>query len=205
MNAPSPPEPTPKPTSIWKWVGIGCGAVSLLLIGLAVGLFFLVKETMNMSMDPQKAEQTAKSIMDYNIPGGSRGFMAMNISGLELAGVMSAQEGDAVVLILGKMPSTMQSDPKQLQEAFQQNAENQMGSDFQVKQQRTESKKLCGQTVAVNVLEGEKNASSGAPAPAFSYQALVPHQGNTLLVTLTTTGSNAQSTADTIFNSLNCK
>ncbi len=205
MTTPVTPEPT-KETSILKWVGIGCGVTLLLLLGLGVGLFFLVKETLNISFDQQQADQTAQRIMDYKIPGGSRGFMSMNIGGVEFAGVMGAQNADAIVLILGKMPANIQSDPKQIQEAFEKNAEQQLGSSLKVTDRRTESKTLCGQTVNVNVLEGEKTSTgAGTGEPSLSYQTVVPHNNATIFVTLTTTGTAAKSTAAQIFKSLKCK
>lgn len=179
----------------------------LLLIGLGVGLVFLVQQSLNMSFDSQQAEQTAKRIMDYQIPGGAKGFMSMNFSGMEFAGVMSAKNPQSVMLVIGKMPLAQQgSDPKQIQEEFQKQLEKQSGKDFKTTSQRTVSKQLCGQNATVTISEGQSVAENqGSAVPTLTYSAMVAHNNEFRFVTLTTSGADAESSAESVFNSLKCK
>lgn len=200
----SPSSSPRKSGNVLKWVAIGCGGATLLFIGLVVGAFFWFKQAINLSFDATQAEDVARNIMDYEIPGGSQGIISTSVAGFEFAGVTSASNPDSVILFLGKVPPDAQGSEAQLQESLEQSMEQQMNESFTVKNQRTESRQLCGQTVNVEILEGEQT-SGNQTVPAFSYQTFVNHNNNTLLVLLTTAGTDAQANAEQVFGSLQCK
>ena len=187
-----------------KWVAIGCGGASLLFIGLVVGAFFWFKQAINLSFDATQAEDVARNIMDYEIPGGSKGIISTSVAGFEFAGVTSANDPDSVILFLGKVPPDAQGSEAQLQESLEQSMEQQMNESFTVKNQRTESRQLCGQTVNVDIIEGEQTDTNQS-VPVFNYQTLVNYNNSTFLVLLTTSGADAQANAEQVFNSLQCK
>lgn len=200
------PEPIEekKPRSVWKWVGLGCGGMLLVCIGLGVGFIYLAQRYF--SVDSQKAEETAQSIMDYKIPGGSRGLMEMNIAGMKFVGVTSASNPDEIMLMIGQMPDGLSTDTAQFNKSFEESFKQQTGQQFQSSKERQEAKTLCGQTVNVTIAEGEiMSWRQGSNVPAVSYQALVNHKDRLLLVQLTTSGTEAQSNAVEVFNSLKCK
>lgn len=207
MVTPPPPSPEAKTSgNVLKWLGIGCGAFIVLAIAGIAGMFFLAKQFFDLSFDAKKAEQIANSIMDYQIPGGGKGIMSMDVSGVEIAGLMSASQPDSAMLILGRIPPAMQGSSAELQDSFQRSLKQQQGSTFKEISNRTESRSLCSQTVALRISEGEQtSAGSSATVPAFTYQTSVTHNQNLLFVALTTTGADAKAIADQIFNSLNCK
>lgn len=200
-KAPSP-NPSGNSGNIVKWVAIGCGGMLLLTIGLIAGLFFFIQRSFNVSTDSQQAEQSARQMMDYTIPGGSQGVVSLNISGMEFAGV-TGNDGK-VFLMLGKLPASMQASSDQIQAEIQKNLEQQQGS-FTIKEKRTESRQLCGQTVSVTIAEGARGAGQES-VPAIAYQTTVKHQDTLFIVSLVSSEANApQTLADTVFNSLNCK
>lgn len=207
MVTPPPPSPEAKTSgNVLKWLGIGCGAFIVLAIAGIAGMFFLAKQFFDLSFDSKKAEQIANSIMDYQIPGGSRGIMSMDVSGVEIAGLMSASNPEDAMLILGKVPPALQSSSAEFQDSFQRSLQQQQGSTFKEISNRTESRPLCGQTVTLSISEGEQmSAGSSTAVPAFTYQTSVTHNQNLLFVALTTTGTDAKAIADQIFNSLTCK
>jgi hypothetical protein len=200
------PEPIEekKPSSVWKWIGLGCGGILLVCIGLGVGLIYLAQRYV--SVDSEKAQKTAQSIMDYKIPGGSRGLMEMNIAGMKFVGVTSASNPNETMLMIGQMPKELSTDTTEFNKSFEESFKQQTGQRFQSSKERQESKTLCGQTVNVTISEGEMMSwKEGSNVPAVSYQALVNHKDRLLLVQLTTSGKDAQSNAVEIFNSLKCK
>jgi hypothetical protein len=205
MLTPSPNPEAKTSGNVLKWLGIGCGSLLLLAIAGMVGMFFVAKQFLNFSFDGPKAEQMANSMMDYKLPGGSQGVMSMNISGMEIAGVMSTSTPGEAMLIVGRIPPVMESSAAEMQKSFQTSFEERQGANFQVKSTRTETRQLCGQSVTLTISEGEQMASGNGPTPAFTYQTSVNHNSNLLFVALTTTGSNAKTIADQVFSSLNCK
>jgi hypothetical protein len=198
------PQP-PKSGNVWKWIGIGCGGALLLFILLGAGLAFFVQRSLNLSFGTEQAEQAAQDIMEYEIPGGSVGLMAMNIGGVQFAGVMSAQDPHPIILVMGKIGTQLQGDPAEFQKAMQDSIEQQQGSNFKTESATTESKELCGQTVDVLVSQGKQTTSGQADQTAISYQATVTYLENLYFVSLTTTGNNAADLAEQVFNSLQCK
>lgn len=202
------PEPVKANNSgnVWKWIGCGCGGAVLLGIGLIVALGYVVKQTLNMSLDPKKAEETAQSIMDYKIPGGSQGLMTMNLRGVEIAMVTSASKRQEVMLMVGQMPQNLAGDSAQMQKSLENSLEKQTTQQFKSTSKRVDSKQLCGQPVKVTVSEGEMTAVGQTDAvPALSYQAIVSHNNKMLFVQVMTSGEKASSKAAEVFNSLQCK
>jgi hypothetical protein len=200
------PEPNEakKSSSVWKWLGLGCGGLLLVFIGLGVGLIYLARQYM--SVDPEKAQETAQSMMDYTIPGGTRGLVTMNLAGMQFAGVTSASNPEEVMLMIGQIPEGLSTDTTQFKKSLEESLKQQTGQKFQSLKERQESKTLCGQTVNVMISEGEMtNWRQASNVPAVSYQAFVNHKNKILLVQLTTSGKDAQSNAVEVFNSLKCK
>ncbi|MBD2460635.1 hypothetical protein H6G89_06215 [Oscillatoria sp. FACHB-1407] len=203
MDTPQVPQPQ-KSLNVFKWIGIGCGGLFLLFILGSIGLAFFVQRFLNMSADPQQAEQTAQSIMGYDIPGGSEGFMSMEFSGMTFVGVGSASNPGEVTLMLGKVPSNANEFQDSFQSSFRESFENQSGQNISILASRTETKQLCGQAVTVTVVEGEQSTMTST-IPTLTYQTAIQHNQNLLFVTLTTSGDEAQAIAEQVFGSLSCK
>jgi hypothetical protein len=191
---------------IWLWVGLGCGGL-LLLLGLIVGGFmFWAWRTLNFSMSPEQAEETAQGIMDYEIPGGSRGLISMNFQGVEFAGVMSAEDPESVVLIVGRLsPEAQGGDTAEEVEAALEEGLAQQQPDVNVQSTRTEERSLCGTTASVSISEGEQESFGQPNEPALVYQTNFNYNDFLYFVSLTTTGENAESLAEEVFSSLDCQ
>jgi len=158
-----------------------------------------------MSFDADKAEATARNIVDYEIPGGSQGFMSMDMGMMEFAGVMSATD-TGTVLVVGRMnEQAMQGgDPTAMEKAAQEGMQ-QSGTSFSVENQRTEPRQLCGQPIQLTVLEGRQTTPGQGSEAAVTYQGFTIYEGEGIFVSLTTTGSDALAKADAIFDSLQCQ
>lgn len=68
--------------SIWEAIAITLGAVALTLVGIG-GLSW--KDI----SDPKRSEAIARSILTYDIPGGSKGVLGINFGGARIALVNS--------------------------------------------------------------------------------------------------------------------
>ncbi|MDX2217030.1 MAG: hypothetical protein SFY66_27435 [Oculatellaceae cyanobacterium bins.114] len=197
------PQPR-KSVNIFKWIGIGCGGFFLLLLIGSIGLAIVVQRWLNLSADPQQAEQKAQTIMDYQIPGGAEGLMSVEVSGMTFAGVGSADGSGDIMLMLGKVPGNPNEFQDSFQKSFQESFQDQSGQNLNILSTRIEAKQLCGQDVSVTVLEGEQSTVNTRES-ALVYQTVVQHNQDLIVVYLTTIGDNAKATADQVFNSLNCK
>ncbi|HLO89498.1 MAG TPA: hypothetical protein VK203_31435 [Nostocaceae cyanobacterium] len=195
---------TKKSGNVWKWVGIGCGGALVIGIGLLAALVYTVQKTLNLSLDPQKAEEIAKSIVDYEIPGGSRGLVALDIQGMKIAGVASASDAQAVMLMVLQAPNQGNLSSEELQESIEQSRKNQNTGQFESKSKRQEKKQLCGQNTSITISEGELT-NTLTRIPAITYEANINHEGKVLYIYLQTSGEKAQDDANQVFNSLKCK
>lgn len=202
--APSDSPPPRSSPNVWKWVGIGCAGLLVLGLGAIAVLIYFVQRTVNMSFDADSAEAIANEIIEFDIPGGSEGFMSMDVGMFKLAGVLSATNPEGTILLVGQISETaMQTDPAAMEQAIQESMEEQRGS-IQVQEQRLEPRELCGATVQMTVLEGEQTIGNQT-LPALTYQAFANHNGEGIFVSLTTSGPDAATQADTIWDSFVCK
>jgi hypothetical protein len=190
---------------IWLWVGLGCGGTLLLAGLLLAGVLFYAWRTFNFSMSPQKAEETARSIMNYEIPGGSVGIMSMDFQGVQFAGVLSAENPEAVILVVGKVsPSAQGAGEEDFQQAFEEGLDSQR-PEINVQSTRTEERSLCNETVTLAISEGEQETFGQPNQPATVYQTTVNYNDFLYFVSLTTTGTDAESVAEQVFESLDCQ
>lgn len=208
MTSPDPNPGTPESRrvgNIVTWIALGCGGLLVLGVGLMTALFLVAQRSLNMSFDADQAEAEVGQIVDYTMPGESRGFISMTVSGMQMAGVISTPDPQEAVLMVGKVPPALaQASPEQMQDIFEQNIERQRGANVRVTARRTETRVLCEQPVSVAIIEGEQLASTGM-LPSVTYQGLAAHQGSIIFVSLTTTGADALAKANQIFDSLVCK
>jgi hypothetical protein len=203
MTNPQSPQ-TKKSGNVWKWVALGCGGTVLLGIGLIIALTYAITRSLNLSLDPKKAEEVTRTIVDYEIPGGSRGLMSLDIQGMKMAGVTSSQNSQDVMLMVLQAPNQGNLSSEELQRSIEQNRKNQTTGTFEAKSQRQESKQLCGQKATVNISEGEL-VSPGNNLQAITYEANVNHDGKLIYIYLQTSGEKAPDNAAKVFSSLQCK
>jgi hypothetical protein len=202
-----PPEtPSSQKSSVIKWVAIGCGGLLVLGIGLFAGLAFWGWKSLNPVTDPQQVEAQAKSLFDYNIPGGSKGLVSMNIMGVQMSQIVDTAPNPNVFLMVGVLPAQFASQKEAFQQSFQESMQQQLQQNTQFSQTKTEQKTLCNQEVPVLIQEGQGSSDNqSAPVPSITYNAFVNYQGSERFIWLMTSGDQAKETAEAVFNSLKCK
>lgn len=210
------------PKSTWReGVAIATGAVLLGVIALAG----LAIKAVNTAFDPQRAEAIAHSLIAYQIPGGSRGVLGINIGGSKIALVTSnailaelknIPELDdpsraEIQLWIARVPVQRQTDAENSPESADENLSlsSSPQEGFKVTKIRTKLKSFCGRQVPVKIAIGELMLTDGVPpVPAIRYDAsawIDDSDRNEYQVTLIAIGQNLESKADEVFNSIECK
>jgi hypothetical protein len=159
---------TPYRVSIWEGIAIGTGAIFLGLVGLAG----LASKALDNAYQPQRAEAIARSLIDYDIPGGSIGKFGANIGGAKIA-VVSSRRYPA-----GITPTPAIAAPSQLELFIAQIPDQEKGvpeteedidnndffpgfsfsyqdpTHFQIQTTRRETKTLCQQPLPITIHTG---------------------------------------------------
>lgn len=205
-NIPPETPPSRKSGSVIKWVAIGCGGLLFLGIGLIALLAFWGSKSLNLVTDPNKVQEQAQSLFDYNIPGGSQGLASMNIMGVQMNQIVDNPQTPNVFLVVGVLPPQLVNQKETFRKSIQESFQQQLPQDTQLSPAKTENKNLCNQQVPVSIQEGQINlAEQSITVPTITYTAFVNYQGSERFVILITNGEKAQENAQTVFNSLKCK
>lgn len=204
MSHPQETQPKKSP-NILKWLGIGCGITLILLGGIFITLGYLSKKALDTMMNPEAAEKTAKSIMEYDIPNGSKGVFLINVGNLKMAQVVSNNEPPEVELTLAEFTADFQGKEEEMKKSLENQTQKNHKNNFKVEFTRTEKKQLCSQEVSVKITEGTVTQASQTEAvPAVNYEAQVINNNKMQIVMLQTQGKEAKVKADKVFESLDC-
>lgn len=217
-NSESPTEFTAQyPVSIWETIGIATGAVVLVAIGLAG----LGVKALNNAFYPERAEAIARSIISYNIPGGSRGIFGTNLGGARVAVVAgqafpqgiatpAPEELPSIELLVAQIPVSQET------EEIEREATSEFFSGFsfsyqsleafQVTETHTQQREFCGAMAPVIVHEGTLTLSDQKTrVPAMKYEVNVDRQESNFIAILVTVGQDAEKNAEAVFRTLECK
>jgi hypothetical protein len=139
------------PVRLGEFIGITLGAVAI----IGAGFFGLGLRLLNNAFNPDRAEAIAKTIVDYQIPGGSHGVFGLSIGGAKLAQVHSiatSPNAPAISLFVSKTLVARET------EQFSPNGATSDGADqqFTVKNSQVETKPFCGKPTPVTVETGEQ-------------------------------------------------
>jgi hypothetical protein len=201
--------------SIWEVIAITGGAVVL----VATGLLGLGMKAMDNAFNPERAEAIARSLMQYEIPGGSKGFLGTNIGGGKMAVVTSQapaaanQSAPAVELFLARIPlSDSATDPDGSDATPQPQNELFAGfsfsfqdpAAFQIQTSQVEQKPFCGTTVPVEVQAGSlTNGSTTLPAVKYQITRILDNDNH--IVVISALGDQPSAKAAQVFESLRCQ
>ncbi|HEY9725498.1 MAG TPA: hypothetical protein V6D50_03530 [Chroococcales cyanobacterium] len=189
------------PVRVWEVILILIGAMAL----ISAACFGLGIKVLNNAFNPARAEAIAKSLLDYKIPGGSQGIFGLNIGSVTVASVYSHTTPPDVVLVVGEIPLTRETDRESAQD-FEVTPSDNAEGNFTVTASHTENKAFCGKTVPVLIEQGKQTFNNQpSPFPAIRYSVRTVVEDVELVVILTTSGDEAKEKVVTVFNSLRCK
>lgn len=206
------------PVSIWEGMAILGGAILL----IAAGLAGLGVKALGNAFDSQRAEAIARSLMEYQIPGGSKGFFGTNIGGGKMAVITSnetvmleAQQTPAIELFTARMPLNRETDTEAKSVPTPQ-PENELFSGFsfsyqdptafQITQAQVEQRPFCGALTPVEVQQGVLTIAGGTnPVAAMKYEVKRVLDDDSHIVVISALGDKAAQQAAAVFNSLRCE
>jgi hypothetical protein len=199
----SDPSSPPQASSPFKWIALGCGGCLGLTILLAGAIALLISRTMRFAIGPEgvTADQAP---FTYTLPGESQGVLDMSMFGMQITQITSTDTPPSVLLTMGKLPSYLknQRDQETFIESFQEGMVGDGG--YQLTEQRTEERTLCGQPVAVLIQVGQYQLDQ-TTYPATSLLATVDYNSTTRFAWILAHGDTAGANVDQVFSSLNCQ
>ncbi len=179
--------------SAWEVVAIISGALLLVSLGFSGVVIKFVKN----ASEPTRVKAIAERVVDYQIPGESKGWFGINIGSGKIALVGSAD----VQLLAGKLTVDEKTKENDIAEIF---SEILLLNNLSFS--RIENKNLCGINVPVTIEKGELSLSNqSSPVPAIRYRAKAVFKDSEQLVILRAIGKNAEENVERVFNSLKCK
>ena len=187
------------PVRILELLLIIMGAFAL----VSIALIGLGNKMLNNMFDSDKAEAIAKSLFDYEIPGGSVGKVGINIGEKQMAIVNSLSNPPDITVFVSQVPVDRIKPESSLdldiifQDLFQ--------DSFSPTSYSVENKQLCGQTVSVSIQEGQETLDNQIPIPVIRYIAKVIDNGVEKNVDIVVSGKNAKDNAAKVFDSLHCR
>lgn len=189
----------------------GCGwgscAGCLLLVLLVLGgggfyLYTVIRGQLDQQTDrPDAVEETARSIMNFRLPGGSRGVRVYR-NYIQLAVVENVSRPPDVRLVVYRYPASW---PRRLNDLFFALSgvywETRGGLTLGPFERTSDP--LCGREVWVETAGGE-DQESDPTRPAHVRRACVETGENVSCAILLVRGASARDVGDTVFRSLRC-
>jgi len=181
----------------------------MLIIGIAGVLFSAallnigIHATKN-AINPQKAEAIAKSMMKYNITGGSTARFGLNIGAIRMA--LVTNRNNTVGLLIARIPVNPETNRNKIKQDFTGWYKNWIEQRIEFTSSSIETKTLCGTEVPVTIQEGELFLENQTSAiPITQYIANVTFPDSERVVVLFTNGQKAKENAISVFDSLKCE
>ncbi|MCS6814382.1 MAG: hypothetical protein NZ772_12560 [Cyanobacteria bacterium] len=208
--------------SVLELAVIVLGAITLVGVALAS----LWTEATDNMLNPERAEATARSFVEYEIPGGSEGVLGMTIGAAKLAIVQSRREPPDIVLLVEKNPTdqrpyqrrwrdgqpvhadaNLDVDREQASLSFRVASLLGVRVDFPATNSYRQIGNFCGDRVMVTVEEGQHTYDNDAnvTVPAVRYVAKRTKDSVEWTATIMTYGKDARAKAKSVFQSIRCK
>jgi len=190
----------------WKWLAIGCGAVLAVIVIVLGSLAFLgylgVKEIgKRVATDPVKAEELARQMMEFEMPGGAKGVMAFDV-GFRMAVVGSRREPAPAMLLLFSFPAAWTGD---VEETVDQQFGEILSDDkqYEIQAERTEDRVLCGRPVQVAIRDGWMSHGN-VRRPFTALETKLRTKDELRLVIVIGLGDDRQNNAEALWKTLDC-
>lgn len=209
MNPDSPTQNSQQQYSVSIWEGVGVSVATITVIVFA--LLGLGLKTLRNAFSPFRAEAIAFTLIENPLLANPQYVFGINIGGVTVAVITSS--------LPGSNPTSQENPPEVSLIVAKARLEGKIPEgdsipslfyhptgDLQVQTSRTEQKTFCGKVVPVTIQQGTLAWSDQKPSvPALRYNATVVLNNTQRYVELVTTAQDAEKTAETIFNSLQCK
>jgi hypothetical protein len=190
------------PVKIWEVFAVGLGGLAL----VSAAVFGLANQLFTKMQDSKQAESIAQRVVDYQIPGGSKGLMSLSIGAETFALVGSRNDPSDVLMLITQtaIDSKTTEDPRNFAQELdlQTTLIGAWQSGYESKQTMT----FCNQPITVTVRQGqfqmiEPKQTLNAIEYRFEHSQKATLNGIHLLAT----GKNADKKIQQVFQSLKCR
>ena len=194
----------PQSTNTAKWVALGCGGCLGLIVLFAVVVGIFASRVLQFAIGPDNVEEQGQELFTYSLPGGSEGIVSIDLFGLQITQVATPDNPASAVLTIGKVPAYLEEGASE--EAFADTLQEQVTLEgtYNLLEQRTEARTLCGQPINLLVQEG-RFEDEAVRSEAASYFAVVDHNNQTRFAWILAQGDQPLQIADQVFDSLECQ
>jgi hypothetical protein len=190
------------PVKIWEFLAIGLGGLGL----VGVALFGLANQLFSRMQDAQQAESIVGKVINYQIPGGSKGLMSLNIGAESFALVGNRQQPSDVMILVTQTtidPETTEEPRNFAQELDLQATLMGLWRSGKLSKQPM---KFCDQAIEVEVRQGNFQLieqKQAVPAVEYSF----PYTQKLALnhIHLFATGEDAAAKVEQVFQTLTCR
>ena len=187
-----------------KWIALGCGGCLGLIVLFAIVAGIFASRVLQFAVGPENVEEQGKELFTYALPGGSKGIVSLDLFGLQITQVATPGSPPAAVLTLGKVPAYLQEGANETTFAETLQEQVTLEGTYNLLEQRTEARTLCGQPINLLVQEGQFEDEE-VRSDAASYFAVVDYDGQTRFAWILAQGDSPLQTADQVFASLDCQ
>lgn len=192
---------------VYRWVALGCGVAFLLSVVLGVVAVAMCARAARSAFvdDPVKAEQVAREMIDFEIPGGSKGVFAMDMV-YRMAVVSDLADPPKIALVVATVPATGSGMSREdLERQMRQSMDQQMKQQsISLVETQTKEYALCDHPVQVVVQRGTVQRPEGAVDMAI-WQTTVVRDEDIMVLHVNAAGPDADATAQQVFDSVRCK
>lgn len=205
MTQADPVPPTPSSGgSTAKWVALGCGGCLGVTVLAGLGLALFISRTMRFAVGPDQGSADSQELFTYTIPGESQTIFNMGMLGMQMTQVANTDSPPSVLLTMGQLPRYLQGNDAQqtFVEQFQDSITTQ--GSYQLSEQRVEERTLCDQPVSVVIQTGSFE-DGNTTHNAASLLTFVEYNNDARFVWVLAHGDAPQTTADQVFDTLDCR
>ncbi|WP_156119886.1 hypothetical protein [Leptolyngbya sp. KIOST-1] len=203
-NPDLPPGPPPSGGGTVKWLLAGCGGCLGLTVLAGLALAFFLDRTLRFAVGPDQGSAPTEALFTYAIPGESQTIFSMGLLGLQVSQVASTDSPPSVLLTMGQLPSYLRDQEAQQAFVDQFQTSTELEGNYQLSEQRIESRTLCDQPVSV-VMQSGRFGDGDTSYEAASLLTFVEYNNDARFVWVLAHGDTPQATAEQVFTSLDCR
>jgi hypothetical protein len=210
MNTPNeshelPEAPTLPHYKVKLWEVLGVGLLGVFLIALA--LLEVANQFFTKIQNPEQAESIARTVVDYQLPGGNQGLKSFETKAESFALVGNRRNPPDLLMLVTQAPIEPDRVEDQRNFAEELDITTALVGSWRRAKQTTQQKQFCGKSVNVTVRQGSYLMVESPRRPVAMTEYLVIHnrKKSQTSIQLFAIGSQAATELDQVLQSLQCR
>jgi hypothetical protein len=187
------------------WEVVGVGILGILLVALA--LLEVVNQFFTKIQNPAQAESIARTVVDYQLPGGNQGLKSFETKAESFALVGNRRNPPDLLMLVTQ--ALIEPDRVENQRPFTEELDitTALVGSWRKAKQSTQQKQFCGQRVSVTVRQGSYLLVESPRQSVAMTEYLVMHnrKKSQTSIQLFAIGPQAAAELDQVLQSLKCR